>query len=76
LYFKEYKNIKKIQDLSNSVSMIQGDLRRQVEDDFLNSFDHEAGLLPGRTQILVEACELIEVLGPEVKYIFFKKINK
>jgi len=69
LFFKEYKQIRKIQELADSVASIQAELRRQILGDFAISFNSSGELQPGRSAVLVEACELVSVLDNDVKWV-------
>ncbi|RUP48667.1 hypothetical protein BC936DRAFT_144204 [Jimgerdemannia flammicorona] len=61
-YFKTYKSIPQIAQLSNSISKIQVDLNAQVFQEFQHSFSHD-GALTGQAWILHDACLVADVLG-------------
>ncbi|CAG8548135.1 3287_t:CDS:10, partial [Scutellospora calospora] len=66
LYFKSYKSIKRIAELSSSVTTFQNDLKKQIFDDFESSFTTDGGF-SSQTALLADACLVIDIMGLDVR---------
>ncbi|CAG8576657.1 10577_t:CDS:10, partial [Cetraspora pellucida] len=65
-YFKSYKSIKRIAELSSSVNTFQNDLKRQIFEDFESSFAIDGGF-SSQTTLLANACLVIDIMGLDVR---------
>ncbi|CAG8796574.1 32456_t:CDS:2, partial [Racocetra persica] len=67
-YFKSYKSIKRIAELSSSVNTFQNDLRKQIFEDFESSFAIDGGF-SSQTTLLANACLVIDIMGLDVRVL-------
>ncbi|CAG8457600.1 10592_t:CDS:10 [Funneliformis mosseae] len=65
-YFKSYKSIKQIAELSISIATFQNELKKQIFEDFESSFALE-GSLATQSALLGDACLVIDIMGQDVK---------
>ncbi|RIA90779.1 Vps53-like protein [Glomus cerebriforme] len=65
-YFKTYKSIKQIAELSISIVTFQNELKKQIFEDFESSFASD-GSLTVQTAPLGDACLVIDIMGQDVK---------
>ncbi|CAG8747173.1 18601_t:CDS:2, partial [Acaulospora morrowiae] len=65
-YFKSYKSIKQIAELSSSVNSLRNELKNQIFEDFESSFSID-GSLTVQAAPLVDACLVIDIMGADVK---------
>ncbi|CAI2168563.1 16218_t:CDS:10 [Funneliformis geosporum] len=65
-YFKSYKSIKQIAELSISIATFQNELKKQIFEDFESSFALE-GSLSNQSALLGDACLVIDIMGQDVK---------
>ncbi|GBB95458.1 hypothetical protein RclHR1_02540012 [Rhizophagus clarus] len=65
-YFKTYKSIKQIAELSISIVTFQNELKKQIFEDFESSFASD-GNLTVQTAPLGDACLVIDIMGQDVK---------
>jgi len=65
-YFSAYSQVPKIRELTQAISRIQADLRRQIQVEFENHLNLK-GELVGNGAVLADACSVVNVMDQDFK---------